>query len=305
MHPKISVVIPTYQCATYVRQAVESVIAQRYPKECVEVIIIDDGSTDDTFDVLKPYAKQIRYIHQSNRGLSAARNVGINAAQTDLIALLDADDYWLPDFLSDASDLMGREGEHLVTCDWFESVNEELAEVPFYRKRHLERVFERSATAQLNVGLEANILVASMMMVHRAVFSDVGLFDETLHFCEDLDFFYRCMSANYRVALVPRPNGVYRRFRPGGLTARIDLEKARDRVRVLSRYRNRLSKRRWYNAVGVMDDVGFREALIKGSYGAAARHAVSLLFNPLYTRAVLSRAGNRLAGLVKKAQNTR
>jgi len=91
---KVSVIIPTYNRAEYVTHAIDSVLAQTYTD--YEIIVVDDGSADNTKDVLLPYMDRIRYIYQENAGLSAARNTGIKAAKGDWIAFLDSDDEWLP-----------------------------------------------------------------------------------------------------------------------------------------------------------------------------------------------------------------
>jgi len=92
--PFISVVIPTYNYARYVTQAVDSVLAQTYPAG--EIVVVDDGSTDNTRERLQPYWARIHYVYQANQGLSAARNAGIRVARGDVIALLDSDDLWHP-----------------------------------------------------------------------------------------------------------------------------------------------------------------------------------------------------------------
>jgi glycosyltransferase involved in cell wall biosynthesis len=94
MSRSISVVIPTYNSAAFVVSAVESVLRQEH--EPAEIIVIDDGSTDDTAQALAPYRQSIRYITQPNSGPAAARNRGVGAARSDWIAFLDADDVWLP-----------------------------------------------------------------------------------------------------------------------------------------------------------------------------------------------------------------
>ncbi len=91
---KVSVIIPTYNRAEYVTQAIDSVLAQTYTD--YEIIVVDDGSTDKTREVLEPYMDKITYIYQENIGVSVARNRGIKAAKGDWIAFLDSDDEWLP-----------------------------------------------------------------------------------------------------------------------------------------------------------------------------------------------------------------
>ncbi|OCR01117.1 glycosyl transferase [Oscillatoriales cyanobacterium USR001] len=98
MTPLVSVVIPSYNCASYIVQAVESVISQTYADW--EVIVVDDGSKDETSQVLQPYKSRIRYEYQQNQGVSIARNHGIQLARGEFVAFLDADDFFLPDKLA-------------------------------------------------------------------------------------------------------------------------------------------------------------------------------------------------------------
>ena len=95
---KVSVIIPTFNCDRYIAQAIDSVFAQTYRD--YEIVVINDGSTDNTRQVLQPYLNKIQYIYQDNQGVSAARNRGIEAATGELVAFLDADDLFLPDKLA-------------------------------------------------------------------------------------------------------------------------------------------------------------------------------------------------------------
>jgi glycosyltransferase involved in cell wall biosynthesis len=95
--PLVSVVIPSYNCAKYVGEAIESVFNQTYSN--YEIIVIDDGSTDNTREVLEKYHDRVHYVYQKNQGVSVARNHGIELAQGEFVAFLDADDYFFPDKL--------------------------------------------------------------------------------------------------------------------------------------------------------------------------------------------------------------
>lgn len=95
--PKISVIIPTYNRAHYVSQAIDSVLAQTFTD--YEILVIDDGSIDNTKEVLQSYLDKITYIYQENKGVSAARNTGLRLARGEWIAFLDSDDIWLPEKL--------------------------------------------------------------------------------------------------------------------------------------------------------------------------------------------------------------
>lgn len=109
MEGLVSVVIPTYNRARYLAEAVESVLAQSYPH--VEVIIIDDGSTDDTSAVAARYASKVRYVWQPNSERGAARNRGLRLARGEFVAFLDSDDVWMPDKLARDLQLFQRRPE--------------------------------------------------------------------------------------------------------------------------------------------------------------------------------------------------
>ena len=116
----ISVVIPTYNSAAFVVSAVESVLRQEL--EPAEIIVVDDGSTDDTADALGPYRRSIRYITQPNSGPAVARNRGVGAVQSDWIAFLDADDVWMPHKLRRQVECMKQNPRagliHSAFLDW-------------------------------------------------------------------------------------------------------------------------------------------------------------------------------------------
>src|SRR5450759_1882450 len=94
---RVSVIIPSYNHERYIRQCVDSVLCQS--RKDFEVIVVDDGSTDGTPDILRGFGEKITFIRQENRGTQAARNVGIQASTGEFVALLDSDDAWLPEKL--------------------------------------------------------------------------------------------------------------------------------------------------------------------------------------------------------------
>ena len=114
--PLVSVVIATYNAGQYLAETIKSALAQTHP--CSEVIVVDDGSTDDTAARIAPYRSGIRYMARDHGGLAAARNAGIAAARGEYIALLDADDLWEPDTIAVQLDVARRyPGAGLVACD--------------------------------------------------------------------------------------------------------------------------------------------------------------------------------------------
>ena len=115
--PRVSVIIPAYNCDRYIAQAIESILQQ---ESCsYEILVIDDGSTDRTQEVIEPYRDRIRCVFQENQGVAAARNQGIETARAELIAFLDADDYFLPGKLaSQAAIFAKRQDVGIVHSGW-------------------------------------------------------------------------------------------------------------------------------------------------------------------------------------------
>ncbi len=192
----VSVVIPSYNYGHFVADAVESVLAQTYDQ--LEVIVIDDGSTDDTFRRLAPFSSRIRYVYQRNRGLSAARNTGIKLANGEWIALLDADDVWHPEKIR----------TQLAAIVPFEPVG--LVGSPSAPSRSKES-FPAATVRPLSV--RSFLLCAptgpSGTLIRRECFDAVGLFDETLTSVEDRDIWLR-VTSRFPAVLVDSPCWWYR-----------------------------------------------------------------------------------------------
>src|SRR5712692_9239589 len=104
--PRVSVIIPTYNCGRFLPASLESVLGQGFKD--FEIIVIDDGSTDDTEKIVEPYLDRITYLSGPNKGAGGARNIGLKIARGDLITFLDADDMWNSEKLSAESELMDR-----------------------------------------------------------------------------------------------------------------------------------------------------------------------------------------------------
>jgi glycosyltransferase involved in cell wall biosynthesis len=120
--PRISVIIPTYNCAAYLQQAVRSVLEQTYAAH--EVIVVDDGSTDDTAAVIHPFGRGIRYVRTANGGAAAARNTGLELVSGDCVAFLDADDGWYPRKLEAQAMVLRTQPEVQAVCCDFGLVSE-------------------------------------------------------------------------------------------------------------------------------------------------------------------------------------
>jgi glycosyltransferase involved in cell wall biosynthesis len=180
----ISVVIPAYNASAYIVEAIESVLAQTIAP--AEIIVVDDGSTDNTAAVLEPYAARIRYIFQDNAGVSAARNRAIEAANGDFIAFLDADDIWHPQKLEFQMDvfskipalgLLGTKGFDVPPID-----------LPTYDKLPTRNAFTFINWRQLAV---KNHLFASSVVVRSSILNIAGDFDTAMQGPEDRDLWLR------------------------------------------------------------------------------------------------------------------
>jgi glycosyltransferase involved in cell wall biosynthesis len=191
--PLVSVVIPTYNYGRFIGETVESALAQTYRP--VETIVVDDGSTDDTRERVAGYGNRVRYLYQQNRGLSAARNAGIGAAQGEFIALLDSDDLWLPDKLErQVAVCVGDPASALVATERF-AIDE--------TGRRLDYVAESCARAgfcELTARdlLEFPAFSPSSVVARKDALLAVGGFDEALTAVEDMEMWVR-VAARFRV----------------------------------------------------------------------------------------------------------
>ncbi len=194
----VSAVIPVYNYGRFVARAIDSVLAQTHaPVECV---VVDDGSTDDTPQVLSGYGERIRALRQENRGLSAARNAGIRAARGAYVALLDADDTWKPEKLArQLAAVKADPAIGAVGCG-YEWIHADGPPRRFEGKAWpTERRERLRALAMRETWLGGS---GSGALVRRKVFDEVGFFDERLRCAEDWDMWLR-IADRYRIVNVP------------------------------------------------------------------------------------------------------
>ena len=186
--PAVSVVIPAYNVEWCVGRAVESVLAQTFRD--FEVIVVDDGSTDDTAKVLQQYGAALRVVRKSNGGLSSARNAGIAAAGGEMVAFLDADDWWLPAKLERQVDLMRRRPE-VGFCSTAASVVD-----PDDRVINVWRTQPWHGPFLVHLfGAHGDVAGSgSAVMARRHLLDKVGGFDEALRSLEDIDMWMRLAS---------------------------------------------------------------------------------------------------------------
>jgi glycosyltransferase involved in cell wall biosynthesis len=192
---KVSVIIPTYNAARYIGKAIESVLAQTYKD--YEIIVVDDGSTDNTREVLIPYENHIHYIYQENQKLPAARNAGVAASSGQYLTFLDSDDLLLPDKLAlQISSLEAQSKIGLIASGW-QYINEEgqlLGEL---------RPWLNSSVINMESLLFQGLAPVHAVLVRRSWFDDIGGFDSSLPYCEDMDFWYRLYLSGCEMSWEP------------------------------------------------------------------------------------------------------
>jgi glycosyltransferase involved in cell wall biosynthesis len=192
---KVNVIIPTYNRAELLREAIESVLAQAYQDS--ELLVVDDGSTDRTRELVAVYGKRVTYIFQENRGVSSARNLGIRASTGELIAFLDSDDLWLPEKLEQQVTIMDQHPE-LQLCHTEEIwIRRGLRVNP--KKKH-----KKYSGYIFQYCLPLCVISPSSVLIRRTLFDKVGYFDEHLPACEDYDLWLR-ITKEYPVHFIEKP----------------------------------------------------------------------------------------------------
>jgi len=243
----VSVIIPTYNRAHQLHRAIDSVLAQTYQTQ--EIIVVDDGSTDDTASVVARYDHKVRYVRQANAGVSTARNHGASLGGSDLLAFLDSDDVWKPEKLAvqiAALNVAPAAGWCISGCNPVGG-DEEIkpgqdgwtAVFPVFREvnmtaetfftTHFSRLsanvsgighamFEGDAWAPLFLG---NFVLPSSAVVDRNLFMRLSGFDTGIKLGEESEFFHR-LAAAARVVIVPEPLVDYQMPESGSLTSSIN-----------------------------------------------------------------------------------
>ena len=193
--PFVSVIIPAYNCERFIAEAVESV--RRQDHRPIEIIVVDDGSTDGTSARVKNLGKDIRYVHQSNRGPAAARNRGIEMAKGEVFTFLDADDYWPENKLE-------IQLAHLRKYPRIEVVLGRIQFTGSLTEADMKIRFEGPDNTMVNINLGSGIF-------KRAVFEKVGIFDESLRHFEDHDWFLRAREKDVSMVILENITLYYRR----------------------------------------------------------------------------------------------
>jgi glycosyltransferase involved in cell wall biosynthesis len=219
VQPLVSVIIPTHNRASLVREAVASVLDQTYPH--LEILVVDDGSTDGTPEALGLFGDRLQVLrHSCRRGVAAARNLGIEAARGDWLAFLDSDDLWLPAKLA-------RQLAYLAAQPRLRICQTEEIWVRRGVRVNLPRTHRKVAGDIFLPSLGRCLVSPSAVVLHRRLLREHGAFDEALPAAEDYDLWLR-LSWRYEVGLVPEPLIVKR----GGHADQLSGQRGIDRFRI-------------------------------------------------------------------------
>ena len=183
----VSVIIPVYNGGRYLAEAIESVLDQNYCP--IEVIVVDDGSTDGSADVARSFSESVHYFYQPNQGVAAARNAGINNSSGELIAFLDADDLWAHNKLSVQVDCLLMHPNIGYILGRQQNFLELGIDKPYWlRKEHL---------------LNDHLGFLPTSLIRRDIFDKVGLFNPNYKISEDMEWFSRVKDASIPMMVVP------------------------------------------------------------------------------------------------------
>lgn len=219
MPPLVSIIIPVYNASTFIAKTIEFTLLQTYKN--VELIIIDDGSKDSSFEIARQYEKDnVMVVKQANRGASAARNLGISLAQGEFIQFLDADDFIHPlkierqiATLSDYSDL------HLIGGTWQRFTNN-LGDLNGDILPNTQK--EIQCFDKVEWLINRPMMIPHTWLVSRRLIEMAGLWDEQLTLNDDGEFFYRVIAASSGVIIDRRAETYYRSFNSQSLSSRDD-----------------------------------------------------------------------------------
>lgn len=216
---QVSVVIPAYNVGKYIGRTIESVLRQK--RSADEIIVVDDGSSDETAIVVKQYGDRVRYIYQENGGASVARNTGIEAARFDWIALLDGDDEWLEDKLALQTEHLGRNPElvwttanfYLCLCDEDRrglSIEAKLGERALGGKEYFDDFFDNP--------LPHGCGWTGTMLIRKKVLEEAGMFRPGQLMANDLDMWWRIAYRWGQIGFISEPLAIYHMTIPQSIT---------------------------------------------------------------------------------------
>ena len=285
----VSVIIPAYNAGLHIARAIESVLAQT--READEIVVVDDGSTDNTAAEVSRLGDRVRYIHQENAGVSAARNAGVRAARGNWIAFLDADDEWLPNKLQLQLEALEREPELVwISGNFIHCLCNENRSGPDQQPERIERLLnERDCFEDYFDSMLKNVVTwTGTMVIKREVLRQLGMFRLELHHGEeDVDLWWRIACHWPRVGYVAKPVSVYHMdvggsLSQGGVPCDVYAQLVKDHLEYAATHGN-IDKSRAFARILVKGCV--RGALFEADQADNVREILgefSSLFSPWY-----------------------
>lgn len=200
---QISTIITAHNCVAYIGAAIESVLAQSHPVD--EIVVVDDGSTDETHAIVATYhSAGVQYMHQDNRGPSAARNRGIVETTGELVSFLDGDDVWLPDKIAQQVDYLSAHPEVVLVSGHVLRCNDRLTSCEL-----LKLGIRNRANMTREIVIHNVVGNPSLVMLRRRVFKHVGVFNELLRWSQDWELWIRIASQE-KIGFIEAPLVLYR-----------------------------------------------------------------------------------------------
>lgn len=206
----ITTVIPAYNAGQYIARAIDSVLAQTRPAD--EIIVVDDGSTDDTAAIVAQYANKVKCIHQQNAGETAARNAGIKAATYDWIAFLDADDEWIPDKLMLQAEALESNPDIVwATSNYYRCLCGEKRKTQQYHPGQADKLLKTKPYFEnfFDAFIAEIYGCSDTMIVKKEALIQAGLFNPGQTRAGDMDIWWRIAFHHPKIACVTQPLAVY------------------------------------------------------------------------------------------------
>ena len=229
----VSVIIPVCNIQLYLAEAIESVVNQTYSN--LDIILVDDGSTDSSGVICDTYAardSRIRVIHQENKGLSGARNAGLDIMSGEIVAFLDSDDAYYPEMIQNMVEILQREEADVVMCQ-FESCYTQGKMLPKHRTKDRINPIIHDRKGALQALIEEKIDWHAWNKIYRRdCFESIRYPQGKVY--EDIEITYHIVDQAHKVVVINEPLILYRRRR-GSITEKYTISSAQDRIHAYER----------------------------------------------------------------------
>lgn len=201
---KVSIIIPAYNCADYINRTIDSIFAQTYPRTNLEVIIVNDGSTDETANILSNYEHEFTIIHTKNKGVSAARNEGLKYSTGEFIQFLDSDDILLPNKIEEQVNILKENNADVAYGIWQKFVETD-------GDIKITQTIDRKIKGDIEIALFSDYWYPPASILYsRRIVEKVGGFKLWLEMVEDARFLLDAAIMGAKFFYVPKPTALYR-----------------------------------------------------------------------------------------------